>query len=72
MYKIQPNKLEYFMSKTGTIIDHPLMGWSKEKVSSMFTELETNIKEGRFDPKPSQSNCRFCDVSESCEFRWRN
>ena len=72
VYNIQPNKLEYFMTKTGSIIDHPLKGWSKERVTTMFKELEDNIKEERFDAKPSKANCLFCDVSESCEFRWTN
>ena len=71
MYNIQPNKLEYFMTKSGTTVAHPIDGWDKDKITGMFKELESNIQEGLFPPKPSKAVCNFCDVSDSCEFRWR-
>lgn len=71
VYNIKPNILEYFMTKTGTMVDHPIEGWSEEKITEMFSSLERNIKDGLFPPKPSKSNCGFCDVSDSCEYRWK-
>ena len=72
VYKLDKLQLEYFMTKTGTTISYPIDDWNKERVTTMFKELEDNIKEERFDAKPSKTNCLFCDVSESCEFRWTN
>jgi putative RecB family exonuclease len=71
-YNIKPNKLDYFMSKTGSTVSHPIEGWDKDRISTMFRTLEDNIIEGLFPPNPSKSNCMFCDVSEDCEYRWRN
>jgi len=71
-YNIQPNRLDYFMSKTGNTIEYSIDDWNKDRITTMFKELEDNIKEERFDAKPSKANCLFCDVSESCEFRWTN
>ena len=71
VYNIQPTHLDYFMSKTGTTISHSIEGWDKDKVSNMFRELEDNIQGGVFPPKPSKAGCNFCDVSDSCEFRWK-
>ena len=71
VYNINPNKLDYFMTKTGSTVSHPIEGWTKDKVSGMFRELEDNITAGLFPPKPSKSVCNFCDVSDSCEYRWK-
>jgi putative RecB family exonuclease len=70
-YNIQPNKLEYFMSKTGSTVSHPIEGWDKDRITTMFKTLENNIQEGLFPPNPSKANCGFCDVSDSCEYRWK-
>ena len=71
VYNIQPNKLDYMMTKTGSTVSHLIDGWDKDKISSMFRELEDNINDGLFPAKPSKTNCNFCDVSDSCEFRWK-
>ena len=73
VYGIQPTSLDYMMTKTGSVIGgYDISDWSKDRISSMFRELEDNIQAGRFPAKPSKAGCLFCDVSDSCEYRWRN
>jgi len=72
VYGVQPTHLDYMMTMTGKPISHSIEGWSKEKVSGMFRELEDNIQANNFPPKPSKANCLFCDVSESCKYKWKN
>ena len=72
MYNIQANKLDYFMTKQGCPTDnYDINDWGKDRVTNMFKELEDNILKGLFPAKPSKSVCNFCDVSDSCEYRWK-
>lgn len=69
MIGLKPNRLDYFMSKTGKPTKNYDVGdWGKERITEMFGELEDNIKAERFDPKPDPKTCMFCDVRSSCEF----
>ena len=72
MYNVQANKLDYFMTKQGYPTDnYDINDWGKDKVTDMFKELENNISQGLFPANPSKSVCNFCDVSDSCEYRWK-
>ena len=72
VYGIQPTSLDYMMTKTGSVIGgYDISDWPKDRISSMFRELEDNIQAGNFPAKPSKAGCLFCDVSESCEYKWR-
>lgn len=66
----QPQVGDYWMGRTGEpTTTYDLSGWTREKVSAKFRELEDNITAGSFDPLPEKSKCMFCDVSASCDFR---
>lgn len=43
--------------------------WTRERVSEKFAELEDNIVNERFDPKPDPKVCNFCDVAMACIYR---
>jgi putative RecB family exonuclease len=70
MYGIErPTRGDYWMGKVGKpTYPYDLTGWTRDKVSQKFRELENNIEAGIFDPDPEPSKCRFCDVSWSCDF----
>lgn len=59
----------YFMARTGKPTKpYDLTGWSLQKLSDVYGELDDNIKAQRFDPTPSPDVCVRCPVSTSCEF----
>lgn len=65
----QPSVGDYWMGRSGKPTKvYPLNGWTREKVSAKFAELEENITAGKFDPDPEPSKCRFCDVSAACDY----
>lgn len=70
VYGVQPTHLDYFMTKTGSTVSYDIAGWGKDRITGLFRELEDNINLGRFEARPSKSNCQMCDVAESCEYRW--
>lgn len=61
---------DYWMGKSGKAT-HPydLTDWTREKVTEAFHELDANIQAGNFEPSPEVDKCKFCDVSDACEFR---
>ncbi|QKT07917.1 PD-(D/E)XK nuclease family protein [Gordonia sp. X0973] len=66
----QPTRGDYFMTKTGKpTLEYDISEWTPARVAEEFEELEDNIQNERFDPKPDPSKCRFCDVASSCDFR---
>jgi putative RecB family exonuclease len=75
MYGIEPPKLgEYFMAgKSGKpakpTYPYNITEWTRERVSERFAELEDNIVNERFDPKPDPKVCNFCSVSYACEYK---
>ena len=72
VHKVQPTKLDYFMTKQGCPTDnYDINDWGKDRITSMFRELEDNIQAGLFPATPSKSVCNFCDVADSCDYRWR-
>lgn len=59
----------YFMAKAGKPTrPYDLTGWSIQKLTDVYGELDENIKAERFDPNPSPEVCGRCPVSTSCEF----
>lgn len=71
-HNVQATRLDYFMSKQGKPTDnYDINDWGIDRITSMFKELEGNITSGLYPPNPSKSVCNFCDVSDSCEYRWK-
>lgn len=70
-YNIPPPLIgDYWMGRSGKpTVPYDLSGWTREKVSARFRELDENINAGRFEPKPSPSNCQMCSVKTACEYR---
>lgn len=64
-----PYEGDYWMARAGKPT-HPfdLRDWTREAVAERFRELEGNIQNERFDPKPDPDVCRFCSVSLACEY----
>jgi putative RecB family exonuclease len=74
VYGLTVDSGAYYMAgkagKKALVTDpYDLSGWTRERVSERFAELEANIQAERFDPKPDPKTCNFCDVALSCEFR---
>ncbi|AOQ27994.1 exonuclease [Mycobacterium phage Mundrea] len=69
-FGIEPPRLgDYWMGQSGkATYPYVLTDWTKEAITEKFKELDENVKAGKFDPNPSEDNCRFCDVSFACEF----
>lgn len=67
---ITPEHGDYFMGKTGKPTKLiPITPVDRERVHQKFADLEDNIRNERFDPKPSRNNCAMCAVKTSCQFR---
>jgi len=66
----QPTIGDYWMGGPGKPT-HPydISEWTKDKVTEVFHDLENNIQAGNFDPRPEVDRCKFCDVSDACEYR---
>lgn len=65
----QPKLGDYWMGKSGkATYPYDLTEWTKEAITERFVELDDNVKNERFDPKPSESVCGFCPVRTSCDF----
>lgn len=61
---------DYWMGRTGkATYPYDLTDWTRDKVAAAFHELEGNIRAGNFEPHPETDKCRFCDVSDACEYR---
>jgi len=66
----QPAIGDYWMGKPGKpTYPYDISEWTKDRVTEVFHELEENIQAGNFDPHPDVDRCKFCDVSDACEFR---
>ena len=62
---------DYHQVKTKKMVARDIKReWSREEVIKTFKETEKKIEAGDFPPNPSDNNCRFCSVSEGCEWRW--
>lgn len=61
---------DYHMVKSNTMVSRDIREWSREEVIAKFKEIEKKINAGEFPPNPSDSNCRFCSVANSCEWRY--
>ena len=70
-YGIDPPQAgSYWMGQSGKLTYPFSIGdWTKERVTEAFKELDDNIRNERFEPKPDPNVCYFCDVNQSCEFR---
>ena len=61
---------DYWMLKSNRMVARDIREWSREDVIREFKDVEKKIEAGEFPPSPSEKNCRFCSVSEGCEWRW--
>ena len=63
---------DYHMVKQNSceMIPRDIREWSREDVIREFKDVEKKIEAGDFPPSPSEKNCRFCSVAESCEWKW--
>lgn len=70
LYGIDILSGDYWMGQIGkpTKKPYPLDDWPREKVVEAFEWLNEQVAAERFDPLPEPDKCRFCDVSNSCEF----
>lgn len=65
----QPEKGDYWMGRTGkATYPYDLTDWPRDAVTEKFKETDAKIEAGEFPARPSEDNCRFCDVSYACEF----
>lgn len=61
---------DYWMGRAGKpTYPYDLSDWTTNEVTAKFHELEDKIQAGEFMPNPSVDNCKFCDVSDACEYR---
>lgn len=59
----------FFLARAGKPTrPYDLTGWSIQRLTDVYGELDENIKGERFDPTPSPDVCGRCPVSTSCEF----
>ena len=69
-HDVEVNYGDFFMGKTGKPTKLiPITPKDKEGVHEKFEQLEKDISEGNFPPKPSKNTCTMCSVKTSCEFR---
>jgi len=62
---------DYHMVKQNKMVARDIKGeWSREEVIAKFKEVEKKIEAEEFPPNPSDNNCRFCSVANSCEWKW--
>lgn len=60
---------DYMMGKTGKpTVPHRFTPEDREAVHEGFAWLEEQIREGKYEPSPSSSNCRMCAVAAACPF----
>jgi putative RecB family exonuclease len=65
-----PTVGDYWMGKSGKpTLPYPIGDWTAGKVTERFQWLEGMIQDGRFEPSPEPSKCRFCDVSWACQYQ---
>lgn len=66
----QPEYGDYWMGGSGKpTYPYRIDYWTKDRVTEAFHKLEDNIRAGNFDPAPDTNKCKFCDVSDVCEYR---
>lgn len=59
----------YWMGKTGKpTIPYDLTEWPEERIAEVFSQIDSEIRAGLFEPKPEPDKCRFCPVQLSCEY----
>lgn len=60
---------DYWMAQQGKPTrPYDLTGWSLGRLADEYGQLDENIRQERFDPKPSVDTCMFCSVRSSCTF----
>jgi putative RecB family exonuclease len=60
---------DFWMGRTGNATDvFDLSEYPRERIESMFREMDDNVKAGRFDPEPNKSTCMFCPVVKACKY----
>lgn len=60
---------DFLLTKTGSAsFPYDLGDYTLEEMTARFRALEDNVQAGNFEPKPSPSVCRRCDVAASCPY----
>lgn len=54
--------------KGGPTEAYDLTAVSRQELVDHYGAVDEGIKAERFDPKPSEDNCRFCSVKTSCKY----
>ena len=69
IHELDIDKGDYWMGRTGkpTIL-YDLSEWTKQDVTTVFRDVDAEIRAGLFEPKPEEDKCRFCPVQRSCEY----
>lgn len=69
MYDVRPSKGYYWMGRTGKLtVPYDLTEWTQQRLADVFGEVDEKIKAEEFPPLPDEKKCRFCPVSNACEF----
>jgi DNA helicase II / ATP-dependent DNA helicase PcrA len=69
--KLPVKKLKYYYLEDEKNPEREFIGdeKSKDKLKQKFLQNISDIKNQKFDPKPSQMICKFCDYKDICEYR---
>jgi len=65
---------DYFMVKHDKAGGPPTQAYdltimSRNQVGDLFNEMNEGVRAEKFDPSPSEENCRRCGVAEACIYR---
>jgi putative RecB family exonuclease len=61
---------DYFMTKKGEpTFPYDLTEITRDELSGLYHQADTQIRAGDFPAKPSEDKCRFCSVRDSCKYR---
>lgn len=60
---------DYWMARNGKpTVPYKLEGWTTERLTEVYHEVDSKIRAGDFPAKPEPDKCRFCSVQTSCSF----
>ena len=71
MLGLPVKKLKYYYLEDEKNPEREFIGdeKAKDKLKQKFLQNISDIKNQKFDPKPSQMICKFCDYKDICEHR---
>lgn len=68
-FDIKPTVGDYWMGKTGKpTVPLDVSDWTQQRLADVYGEADQVIREGRFEPDPEPSKCRFCSVAADCKY----